>query len=520
MSSYIHDEIPIPVEYEIWHQSQIKHYNFQKAGEKIGRCSHCGKYQAFDSTKCIECGSNLVPRRVTKVFNAASYNQTTACERIHKINCRVLYSYYIALTVITSDHHEQTVIFEAERQFVGLPIEDEQKTRIRLSCAKFTFDDEWNDDCKYSDYYFGSGQKNLRRELVLLPDNYVEFFSDTEAKYTCLGEFMKEQFTDTKPHPTYFIADYWAALNYPWVEFLWKAGFKDLYNSMINGYVDRRSINERTIKSMRKELKELGDPTADEVMILRKATKNNIVLKPSDIKGMKISFLESLIDAVKLTGESQGKCTRYLKEVCYREEHESCGRGYCPPIATTSDVQRDWVDYLNMVLEIEGAIDPKKAFPKDPVKAHDDILTIKNAMKNELRAKEQIKAAEDKGLAQMLADTIIEYGLEKLEYNDGKGLMIVAMKSVKDIVDEGAKMNHCVGGLQYIENMAKGESFIFSMRRSEEPDRSIGTIEWRPGRGVIQIRGVDNHQTSLPPNYETILANWQIHIKEQSQANA
>ena len=325
------------------------------------------------------------------------------------------------------------------------------------------------------------------------------------------SEFMKDKFVDTVPRADYFLAQYWSVLNWEWVELLWKAGFKRLYEAVIDGYVDRRTITKNTIRSMRKELKELGDPTADEVMILRKVKQNKLSFKPSEIKGMTLYLVEHLADAMRLTGESQGKCLRYLKEVCYKEGEESCGR--YGRSNTTESVQRDWIDYLNMVLELEGAIDPKKAFPKDPAKAHQDILTIKNAIKNEERAKAQIESAEKKGLAEMLADTIKEYNLDKLEYVDPSGYMIIAMKSVKDIVEEGSKMNHCVGGLNYIENAAKGDSFIFSIRKTEEPERPLGTIQWKPNKGVLQCRGFDNEVGTLPENYKKLLDKWQNHVK-------
>lgn len=521
MSSYIHDEIPVPEEFNKWHQENIYHYNFQMAGSKIGMCSHCGRYQESNSLKCIECGSKLIPKRVTKAFNARSYFQETACRRIHKINGRVLYSFYIASTSITPDHHEETSVFEAERAFVGFPIRGNNiKTCLLLMCSRYSANQEWCDDATYSDYYFGSGQKTKRNVFTMVPDDYPKFFSDTDAKYTCLGEYMKAEFVEAKPDPSAFIGDYWAALNWEWVELLWKAGFKKLYKGMINGGVDRRTITKNTVKGMRKELKELGDPTGDEVMILRKVKQNKLKFTVSEIKGLTLYAVDRLSEAMKLTEESQGKCMRYLSEVCHREHGESCGRGYVENYESTESVQRDWIDYLNMLVELEGTATGKKAFPEDPVKAHDDILMIKNAMKNELRAREQMKKAEDSGLAEMMAQTLIDFNIERMEYTDKNGLMIVAMKSIKDIVEEGALMDHCVGGLQYIENMAKGESFIFSLRNVDAPDIPVGTIEYKFGRGIIQCRGQGDGQKLLPEGYEATLDHWQKHIKEVSRAEA
>jgi hypothetical protein len=511
--SYIHDELPIPKEYEQWHQNTIKHYNFTKTGEQTGICSHCGTGLNSSATRCNLCGCELIPRRVTKAFNHKSkaYYQETACERIHKFKNKVLYSYYIAWTEIAPNLQETSNVLEVERQFVNDPYPNTDK-RIKLCTARFYVGDKWHVDCKYSDYYFGNGQKKHRKIYNMIPENYREFLSDTEAKYTCLGEFLESKYNeDSKPYPTYFLDMYWASLNWSYNELLWKSGFKKLYEAILIGYdLDRRKISKNIMKSMRKDLMTIGDPTVDEFMILREVHTNKLDFKVTEIKGLTLNMVELLPKAMELTGASQSKCWRYMKEVCVGDCEETCGR-YGG--RTHAHVRQSWIDYLEMVREIEGNIEGKKAFPENPQKAHDDILRIKNALRNEQRAREQIEQANE--LTEMMAQTIKEYNLEKLEYTDPKsGLMIVAMKSVKDIVDEGALMNHCVGGIGYIEGMAHGKSFIFSMRKIEEPNVPVGTIQYKIGQGVVQCQGYDNKENSLPTGYQETLEHWQQHIRE------
>jgi hypothetical protein len=399
---------------------------------------------------------------------------------------------------------------------------------IILTAARSFGSSKWLPDRKYADYWFGSGQKKFRYKKQFIPklEELPTFFDDTDLRYSCIGLYFHDKYRDKElDNPEYTLArnllgDCWAAANWPHVEILWKMGFKHLYDGNIMGFnVDRRILTQKNIIKYRKILKQLGNPTYEQFLAIHTFSKYDVKFDLDIIRKAELGTLENYVKARKLTGASHGKVWRYLTDYCHRDTHESCGR-YGSDGPTTYQVQKDWIDYLDMVLEIEGAIEGKKAFPVDPVKAHDDILKIKNALKNELRAKEQMKKAEEMGLAEMMAQTIEEYNLEKLEYVDKNGLMVVAMKSIKDIVDEGAKMNHCVGGIGYIENMAEGRSFIFSIRKTEAPEVPVGTIEYRFDRGVVQCRGLGDMQDKLPEGYKDTLDHWKQHIKQIEGARA
>ena len=88
--------------------------------------------------------------------------------------------------------------------------------------------------------------------------------------------------------------------------------------------------------------------------------------------------------------------------------------------------------------------------------------------------------------------------IEKYE-KIGDEFEIIVPREPKDIINEGASLNHCVGG--YLESVASGYKTILFLRRVSEPDKSFYTIEVG-NSNIIQIHG--NHNKWLGNNPEAI----------------
>lgn len=69
------------------------------------------------------------------------------------------------------------------------------------------------------------------------------------------------------------------------------------------------------------------------------------------------------------------------------------------------------------------------------------------------------------------------------------GFMVIPPKSASEIVEEGQKLHHCVGG--YVSRVAKAECTILFLRREEQPEVPYYTMELRDGE-VKQLRGDNN----------------------------
>lgn len=81
----------------------------------------------------------------------------------------------------------------------------------------------------------------------------------------------------------------------------------------------------------------------------------------------------------------------------------------------------------------------------------------------------------------------------------GDEFEIVVPREPVDIINEGANLNHCVGG--YLESVASGYKTILFLRKVSEPDKSFYTIEVG-NSNIIQIHG--NHNRWLGNNPEAI----------------
>lgn len=81
----------------------------------------------------------------------------------------------------------------------------------------------------------------------------------------------------------------------------------------------------------------------------------------------------------------------------------------------------------------------------------------------------------------------------------GDEFEIIVPREPGDIINEGASLNHCVGG--YLESVAHGYKTILFLRKVSNPDKSFYTIEVGDSR-IVQIHG--NHNRWLGNNPEAI----------------
>lgn len=140
-----------------------------------------------------------------------------------------------------------------------------------------------------------------------------------------------------------------------------------------------------------------------------------------------------------------------------------------------------WVDYLRMAAD-EGydMTDTSVLMPPNLNAAHDRLANIK-------------KYAHDKNM-----DKLIEKRnkkLEKLIFAD-ENYTIVLPQSVKDIVNEGKALSHCVGG--YADRHARGVLTILFIRKNDDLNTPYYTMEVSKDYRIIQCRGYKNNLANNP----------------------
>ncbi len=157
------------------------------------------------------------------------------------------------------------------------------------------------------------------------------------------------------------------------------------------------------------------------------------------------------------------------------------------------DVLTDYRDYLCMSEGLE--LDLKNSFvlfPADLRKAHDKV--------NDISDKEQA----------LLYDRQIQKQFEEMngQYHFAKyGFTVFLPHTAKEILEEGQNLHHCVGG--YVKQIVKRESTILFVRRAEEQEKSLCTVEVKDGR-MVQARCYGN--TVPSPAIQRFLNVWEKKI--------
>ena len=142
-----------------------------------------------------------------------------------------------------------------------------------------------------------------------------------------------------------------------------------------------------------------------------------------------------------------------------------------------------WRDYLrNCQLLGYDMADTAIIMPKDIFTLHDRVAKI-------------IKVKEDEMLKQKMADLV--ENRRDMEVTDMElGLLIRQPYTIQEIVSEGKKLNHCVGG--YADRHARGELTILFIRKLSEPHTPYYTMEVNLDLQIVQCRGYKNNMAHNP----------------------
>ena len=151
-------------------------------------------------------------------------------------------------------------------------------------------------------------------------------------------------------------------------------------------------------------------------------------------------------------------------------------------------------DYWKMLFDVYAGYPEELKYPKDLEIAHDRVRRL-------------VKTKEDEKLREKFVKR--EKELLWLSFTDkNTGLFIRPAKTQLELIEEGEKLSHCVGG--YASSHVSGRTAILFIRKIKEPDAPYFTLEYREGT-VAQNRGRRNcKRTSDVVKFE---AKWLDHIK-------
>lgn len=143
-----------------------------------------------------------------------------------------------------------------------------------------------------------------------------------------------------------------------------------------------------------------------------------------------------------------------------------------------------YCDYLNLCAETDDFEDGLT--PRDVREAHDRLLMLDTMKRNNIvegKFQEQIRSEPYRQLA-------TDYSEEDKEvFGEDPYIIVLPIRSM-DLEHEGREMHNCVR--TYINAVANGQARIVFLRRREQPEAAFGTIEVRPGIGLIQAKAFAN----------------------------
>ena len=288
----------------------------------------------------------------------------------------------------------------------------------------------WQDNRIYDGSYF------------FYPTGIEEALSGTAMQYADLEGYLEER--GHNKNPIYFL-EYHA--RYPVIEFLWKAGYRNIVHNRIFG-MDRE--NRNAILWERKKLKECF-----------KFPLRILKLMPPE----EWSLNDIQTDKRKEKNPDKRSISQNDTAQAYRDYLQEC-------------------EQLHLDLH-----DKEILFPKDLTAAHN-------------RTMEQVKFEKNKADQEKFQKAVEK--LEKFAWGEGEFFIRPAREQM-ELTAEGKALHHCVGG--YIKRMAEGETAIFFLRKVSEPDKPFYTLELQKKR-VIQCRTEHNASYDRNPDVKNFVDMW------------
>lgn len=338
----------------------------------------------------------------------------------------------------------------------------------------------WQDNRIYDGSYF------------FYPTGIEEALSGTAMQYADLEGYLEER--GHNKNPIYFL-EYHA--RYPVIEFLWKAGYRNIVHNRIFG-MDRE--NRNAILWERKKLKECFKfPLRILKLMPPEEWSLNDIQRVNDLwekYGGKVTdteirlVLQSKVDiqlwSRATTYANAGRILKYIKNQTDKRKEKNPDKRSI----SQNDTAQAYRDYLQECEQLHLDLHDKEIlFPKDLTAAHN-------------RTMEQVKFEKNKADQEKFQKAVEK--LEKFAWGEGEFFIRPAREQM-ELTAEGKALHHCVGG--YIKRMAEGETAIFFLRKANEPDKPFYTLELQKKR-VIQCRTEHNASYDRNPDVKNFVDMW------------
>lgn len=466
-----------------------------KRGNVNGICTVCGtqvhargrRFTQSTRVNCPNCGARVSCVLEDGCAFAANYIENVVAVQKGTDGKTVFFRQWLLRRDHTArwEHIEdflQETVRYAIRGAKTAKWQKQGKWNYYMKTERYELDEwtRWSDNRIYDGgYYFYTG-------------GIEEALSGTAMQYADLDGYLTAE--RHNKNPIYFL-EYHA--RYPVVEFLWKAGYRNIVHNRVFGMSKE---NRNAIRWERKKLKECFKfPLRILKLMPPEEWSLNDIQRVNDLwerYGGKITdteiqlVLESKVDIQLWSGATPyanaGRILKYIKNQTDKREEKNPDRR----IISQNDTARVYRDYLQECEQLHIDLQDKEIlFPKDLTAAHN-------------RTMEQVKFEKNKADQEKFQKAVEK--LEKFAWSEGEFFIRPAREQM-ELTAEGKALHHCVGG--YIKRMAEGETAIFFLRKASEPDKPFYTLELQKKR-VIQCRTEHNASYDRNPDVKNFVDMW------------
>lgn len=475
---------PAPDEFIEWAKSRhtLGYIYYQRKGKMAEfTCSKCGKTYV---RKCVrgesyeESFENVVeiPRRNEKAvcslceaegiyknkgkYIKGVYSQIITAYLIqpHTGDAAVIRQYAVE-KIIRVGSPESYIITEYGRYFIGSHIQQRDWNMETWDIEQRRYIREWTYKNNQGYNYWTD------EEGQLWPGSSID---STFLKYSQIISYSQRV---PVFKPTYFAEAY---KKYPDLEIIIKLGMDKLADELVKSYQflkiyegssveERLGIRKGDMKSL---IREKGD--WEYIRVLRLEKEKNLLLKEDERQKLKNHI-------AKLEGNALNTALEYMtvrKFINIIEKYSGCSmRNYCSgAYERTEHIITTYLDYLSMRKTLHNDLDNSVfLYPRRISEAHAAMVRESDQKKTET----YIKQREER------YSHIREYFEEYMKkyYRESGELFIRPAMSAEEIILEGRRQHHCVGGDNYLEKHNEGKSVILFLRYKNSPETPYVTVE-------------------------------------------
>lgn len=324
------------------------------------------------------------------------------------------------------------------------------------------------------------------------PMDWKELLGGTSLQYCNVVDYQSRTREDHRDLNTMRLLMDWA--RYPVLEKFWKAGYRNVVHDRLRGLMqhNRYAVNwnkDNIKESIYFPMRILKIWKPEEWTLNRMQRVKDIweMVIDGRVRESEVEELAKSRIALDYFRNAFGHASVH-KIVTFAEKrlYKGCNDvSWGPPAPVTT-----YRDYLRDCLHLGWNLDDKSIlFPKNLRDAHARTIELVKYKKSEASEKDFQKQRQKKLWMEWEHD----------------GLLIRMPLNGDEIIKEGEKLHHCVGG--YVDRAAAGTTTILFIRKVESPEKPFFTLEWL-GEHVHQCKSKYNLDYLKDPQVKDFVAAW------------